>query len=95
MTRDSTRLFAVEIPHTTIKELLRFVARILHLVLWELTTMHPVEIARSISQQWPCRELQSRQLASLLSVSLSISLYTVYLYTYLLLTMHTTQASYP
>lgn len=30
---------------------------------------NPIEIARSISHQWPCRETQSRQLASLLSVS--------------------------
>lgn len=26
VTRDSTRLFAVEIPHTTVKELLKFIA---------------------------------------------------------------------
>jgi hypothetical protein len=29
----------------------------------------PVDIARSLNQQWPCREVQVRQLAGLLSVS--------------------------
>ncbi|RAH82547.1 hypothetical protein BO86DRAFT_337468 [Aspergillus japonicus CBS 114.51] len=33
--------------------------------------MLPSEIAQSISKQWPCRELQSRQLASLLGAKVS------------------------
>lgn len=33
--------------------------------------MHPVDVARSLSAQWPCRDLQVRQLASLLHVSIS------------------------
>lgn len=32
--------------------------------------MLPKEIASSLSTQWPCRDVQIRQLASLLSVSL-------------------------
>lgn len=33
----------------------------------------PVDIARSLNQQWPCRESQVRQLAGLLSVSFPTS----------------------
>jgi hypothetical protein len=29
------------------------------------------DLSRSLSQQWPCRELQIRQLAALLAVSVS------------------------
>lgn len=32
--------------------------------------MLPKEVASSLSTQWPCRDVQMRQLASLLSVSL-------------------------
>jgi hypothetical protein len=31
--------------------------------------MLPTQVASSLSAQWPCREVQTRQLASLLSVS--------------------------
>jgi hypothetical protein len=31
--------------------------------------MQPTDVARSLSAEWPCREVQARQLASLLHVS--------------------------
>jgi hypothetical protein len=31
--------------------------------------MQPTDVARSLSAQWPCRDVQARQLASLLHVS--------------------------
>lgn len=34
--------------------------------------MLPEEIIRSLGQQWPCRDLQIRQLAGLLSVSMAV-----------------------